>query len=338
MQRNYTSPNGRVHKQSHQISRLADRRALTRRILRWYSKDGRVLPWRLPAARLTDGQGRAGNITNPYRILVSEVMLQQTQVRRVLMKYPEFLRRFPTIRSLAAAKQRDVVVTWQGMGYNNRAVRLHRLANTLVQRYSGKFPQTYEELLALPGIGRYTANAILSSAFQKDVPIVDVNVQRLLSRVFWRMKTTNDMKPEKEIWTLAESLIPKGKSYNWNQALMDLGATVCTARDPLCESCPVAVMCASRRTMQRTNGSLRKREAMTDGIPNRIFRGRIIEALRHLRGRRQPTQDAIGRTIRPTYSVKHKKWIESLLAGLEKDGLIRRSGTRRWNERRVSLA
>ena len=137
----------------------AARGELARAILRWYSHNGRSLPWR--------------DISDPYRILVSEIMLQQTYVSRVLTKYPEFLRRFPTIRKLAAGSQKDVVVAWQGMGYNNRAVRLYRLAKTIVQDYGGRFPQSYADLLALPGIGRYTANALLSSAFGSDVPIVD---------------------------------------------------------------------------------------------------------------------------------------------------------------------
>jgi len=265
-------------------------------------------------------------------------MLQQTQVQRVLAKYPVFLRRFPTIGSLAAAKQRDVVIAWQGMGYNNRAVRLHRVAKAVVQQYGGKLPLTYDELLALPGIGRYTANALLSSAFQKDVPVVDVNVQRFLSRVFWCMKTTADVKSTGDIWPLAELLVPKSNAYNWNQALMDLGATVCTAHAPLCDSCPAAVACVSRRTMQRTRRPPRKREPLMDDIPNRIFRGRIIEALRHRRDGKHVSHDSIGKAIHSNYSVKHKGWIESLLAGLEKDGLIIRSGSGRWSNRRVSLA
>lgn len=304
---------------------------LVRTILRWYSRQGRTLPWRLPT-------GQAGNITNPYRILVSEVMLQQTQVSRVLVKYPEFLHRFPSIRKLATAKQREVVIAWRGMGYNNRAVRLHRLAKTVVLKYGGTLPPSFEELIALPGIGRYTAHALLASAFRKDVPIVDVNVRRLFSRVFWRMKTTADMRPVNEIWELAGELVPKQRAYDWNQALMDLGATICTARSPQCSACPVAALCSSRNAMKRVMPSPGKQEPMRDGIPHRIYRGRIIETLRQHHGRKRLRPDAVGRTIHPEYSTKHRRWLESLLTGLVKDGLIRRSTGRIWNEQRIRLA
>jgi A/G-specific adenine glycosylase len=304
---------------------------LVRAILRWYSRQGRTLPWRLPT-------GQAGNITNPYRILVSEVMLQQTQVSRVREKYPKFLHRFPSIKKLATAKQREVVVAWRGMGYNNRAVRLHRLAKTVVLKYGGRLPSSFEELIALPGIGRYTAHALLVSAFRKDVPIVDVNVQRLFSRVFWRMKTTANMRPVNEIWELAGELVPKQRAYDWNQALMDLGATICTARAPQCSDCPLVALCSSRNAMKRIMPSPSKQEPMRDGIPHRIYRGRIIETLRQHRGRKRLRPDAVGRTIHPEYSVKHMRWLESLLTGLVKDGLIRRSTGRTWNEQHIRLA
>jgi A/G-specific adenine glycosylase len=304
---------------------------LVRTILRWYSRQGRTLPWRLPS-------GQAGNITNPYRILVSEVMLQQTQVSRVREKYPGFLHRFPSIKKLATAKQREVVIAWRGMGYNNRAVRLHRLAKTVVLKYGGTLPSSFEELIALPGIGRYTAHALLVSAFRKDVPIVDVNVQRLFSRVFWRMKTTADMKPVNEIWELAGELVPKQRAYDWNQALMDLGATICTARSPQCSACPLAELCLSKSAMKRATPSPRKQEPMRDGIPHRIYRGRIIETLRQHPVRKRLCPDAVGRTIHPEYSIKHRRWLESLLTGLVKDGLIRRSTSRIWNKQRIRLA
>ncbi len=263
-------------------------------------------------------------------------MLQQTQVSRVLVKYPEFLQRFPTIKTLAAARQRDVVIAWQGMGYNNRAVRLHQLAMRIVQQLGGKFPQTYEELVTLPGIGRYTANALLSSAFRKNVPIVDINVRRVLSRIFWRMKTNTDMKPEREIWTLADVLVPKVGAYDWNQALMDLGATICTTRVPLCNDCPVKTLCRSRNYMKRVPSRKARQEPSMDGIPNRIYRGRIVETLRTHQQQLRP--DVIGKAIHPKYSAKSKAWLESLLAGLEKDGVIVQTPKGTWNERRIGLA
>lgn len=254
----------------------------------------------------------------------------------MLQKFPEFLHRFPTIKSLAKAAQKDVVIEWRGMGYNNRAVRLHQLARRVVEHHSGRLPRKYDELVALPGIGRYTANALLSSSFHADVPIVDVNVRRVLSRVFWRMKTTVSVRREKEIWTLAEMLLPKGKAYDWNQSLMDLGATICTARTPQCPYCPVAKLCSSRNVMKKA-ARTRGQEQSMDGIPNRLYRGRIIETLRVHR-RRQLNPGIIGKAIHPQYSTKHRQWLELLLAGLEKDGLISRTTKGTWGKRKIALA
>lgn len=300
------------------------RAVLHRKILRWYSRHGRVLPWR--------------NISNLYRILISEVMLQQTQVSRVLVKYGEFIQHFPTIKKLAHAKRSNVVIAWRGMGYNNRAVRLHRLAKAVLQEHSGRFPRTYEEIVRLPGIGRYTANAILSSAFRQDAPVVDVNVRRVLSRIFRQMRTTAVMRPENEIWRLAEELIPEGRSYRWNQALMDLGATICTARAPHCKDCPVNNVCVSCSRMKIANRNVIRREPSMDGIPNRVYRGKIVETLRYHHGRRRLSPNAIGRTIHPRYSLKYRTWLEKLLSGLQKDGLIVMAKGKRWNDRSITLA
>ena len=292
-----------------------------RNVLRWYDNTGRTLPWR--------------DIANPYRILISEVMLQQTQVNRVLVKYPEFLGRFPTLKALANARQRDVVVAWQGMGYNNRAVRLHRLAKIVRSEYSGRLPRTYDQLVALPGIGRYTASALLSSAFKQNLPIVDVNVRRVFSRFFFSMNTTAAMKPEADIWTMAERVLPSGNAYRWNQALMDLGALVCTSRSPRCDECPISKACRSRASMRPALRAVQA-EPSRDGIPNRIFRGRIIEVLRQKRGRRTLHRDEIGKAVHPKYTTGHRMWLESLLDGLESDQLIRRTGTTR-DKARVAL-
>lgn len=259
-------------------------------------------------------------------------MLQQTYVSRVLEKFPQFLRRFPTMRALAAATQKDVVIAWQGMGYNNRAVRLHRLAKTVVHQHGGKLPRNFQDLIQLPGVGRYTANAVLSSAFGKDAPVVDVNVRRFFSRVFWKMDATTDMRPLDDIWNMAEQLAPAGKAYQWNQAVMDLGATVCIARDPRCDVCPVGSYCRSKSAMKRAAPTSSAQSGAKGVIPNRIYRGRIIEALRHHHGRRRLQADALGKAIHPRYSRKHRKWLDELLMSLERDGLIMRS------KQRVSLA
>jgi A/G-specific adenine glycosylase len=242
------------------------------------------------------------------------------------------------MKKLAAAKQREVVIAWRGMGYNNRAVRLHQLAKTVVLKHGGTVPFSFQDLIALPGIGRYTAHALLASAFRKEVPIVDVNVQRLFSRVFWHMKTTADMKPAQTIWGLAGKLLPEQGAYDWNQALMDLGATICTARSPKCSACPLVALCLSKNTMKQVMSSPRNQEAVRDGTPDRIYRGKIIETLRQHHGRKRLHPDVVGKKIHPEYSAKHRGWLDSLLRKLEKDGLVKRVGIGKSNKQYIALA
>ncbi len=308
-------------------------------ILRWYARHGRSLPWRLPARQNDVGLvGLDPGVVNPYRILISEIMLQQTQVSRVLIKYPRFLRRFPTLRALAKSRQRDVVMEWQGMGYNNRAVRLHRLAQMVMQKYRGRIPKEYDQLVSLPGIGRYTANALRASAFGETVPVVDVNVQRVLSRIFWEMGTTKHVRALKQIWEFADNLLPRGRTYDWNQALMDLGASVCTARNPQCGHCPATSLCASRSSMSRIVSQEPKREPSLEGIPNRMYRGRIVEALRQTKGARSLRADQLGKRIHSSFGRRHTTWLRDLLSGLQEDGLIQVRGNGSLKTQYVSLA
>lgn len=295
-------------------------RNVVRAIERWYKRHGRTLPWR--------------GIANPYRIFIAEIMLQQTQVHRVLEKYPEFLRRFPTLRSLACAKQRDVVVAWRGMGYNNRAVRLHKFAHAVLHNHRGQIPHDFDALIALPGIGRYTANALLSSAFSKRLPLVDINVRRVLSRIFWRMRSTAEMRTADEIWDCAEEILPHRNAYDWNQALMDMGALICVARKPKCDVCPVARLCASRATMKWKPISRLQREPSLNGIPNRLYRGRIIERLREVNDIRA---DVLGKAIHPRFSSRSEHWLRKLLSDLERDGLVLVRGNGSLQKTRVSL-
>lgn len=285
---------------------------------------GRHLPWR--------------GIKEPYRILVSEIMLQQTQVSRVLEKYAAFLHTFPTIRSLATARQSDVVRAWQGMGYNNRAVRLSALARAVVDEHAGRIPDDYDRLLALPGIGPYTARAVLSSAFGMAVPVVDVNVQRFLSRVFWRMPGTSSLQSSAEIWALAHEILPSRSAYDWNQALMDVGATICMARTPRCLSCPVAGLCASRTSMIRTTAPAGSPELSFAGVPRRIYRGRIVEKLRSVPGGGSLRMDMLGRAIFSAFSPRNRRWLLGLLTSLERDGLISVRGDGGLTTTRIRLA
>jgi len=203
------------------------KRRFQARLLKWYMKHGRDLPWR--------------KTSDPYHILVSEVMLQQTQVDRVIPKYHEFLECYPSFEKLADASISDVKKTWYPLGYNIRPERLHSIACETVERYGGHLPSDTDELLSFKGIGRYTAGAIRSFAFNEDAPILDTNVIRVLHRVFL---AKGDPKAQKAIlWQLSEALIPKGKGYDFNQAIMDFGATCCTARNPSCGQCPMKSLC-----------------------------------------------------------------------------------------------
>jgi A/G-specific adenine glycosylase len=256
-------------------------------------------------------------------------MLQQTQVRRVLEKYPVFLRSFPTIGHLAAATRSDVIVAWSGMGYNNRAVRLHRLAQEVVRHHSGKIPRDPDTLRSLPGIGPYTAGALMSSAFREKAPIVDVNIRRVLSRVLRRMRSVHELRNEREIWSLAAALLPVRKSHDWNQALMDLGAVVCTARDPKCGLCPVRFRCASAGHMANGSRSPARSEPSFRGIPNRIHRGKLVELLRSRTDRGGVPIASLAGRFEGVDSAGGIRWLRDLLRSLEKDGLIRRTGKSR---------
>ncbi|HEV8400631.1 MAG TPA: A/G-specific adenine glycosylase [Gemmatimonadales bacterium] len=194
--------------------------AFTRKLLRWYGQHARDLPWR--------------RTRDPYRVIVSEFMLQQTQVSRVSEFYPRFLKRFPTIEKLASARPKAVMEAWDGLGYYARARNLHKLARE-VSAIGYRVSADPEELIKLPGVGRYTAGAVACFAYEKPVPAVDTNVKRVLERVF----------KKKDVWKLAAAIVPKqGKrAWRFNQALMELGALVCTARSPRCPKCPVRNEC-----------------------------------------------------------------------------------------------
>src|SRR5579885_650843 len=188
------------------------RLALAQRLLlEWYDRQGRRLPWR--------------ETTDPYAVLVSEIMLQQTQVDRVLPKYREFLERFPTLAALAEAPTADVIRAWAPLGYNMRAVRLQSIARQVVAEYGGQIPLQAAELSRLKGVGRYTAGAIACFAHRQQVATVDTNIRRVLYRVFIGIEQPDAPVREEQSWALAEKVLPPGEAYSWNQALMDLGAT-----------------------------------------------------------------------------------------------------------------
>ena len=213
-------------------------RLFRRRLLSWFSKHARPLPWR--------------RTRDPYRVLVSEFMLQQTQVCRVEQYYPRFLKRFSSVDQLARATPRAVREAWDGLGYYARARNLHQLAKQ-VSGVGCRVPDDPQELVKLPGVGRYTAGAVACFAYEKPVPAVDTNVGRVIARVFWgheRGKGEGGRgKDDRRLWDLAAAIVPKNgkRAWKFNQAIMELGALVCVARKPRCGECPVRAQCKTGR-------------------------------------------------------------------------------------------
>ncbi len=216
------------------------RRQWRQRLLAWYDGNARDLPWR---------QDR-----DPYRVWLSEVMLQQTRVGAVLEHYRRFLQRFPTVQRLAAAREASVLAAWSGLGYYRRARMLHAAAKVVVKKHQGSFPGTAAGLRDLPGIGRYTAAAIASIAFNAPTAVVDGNVERVLGRVF------GDNLPEEDLWQAAKDLLSRARPGDFNQAMMELGATVCLPRQPRCSVCPVLELCATRGSLDRPAKTIRQKQ------------------------------------------------------------------------------
>jgi len=223
-------------------------RAFRRKLLAWYARHARDLPWR--------------RTRDPYRVLVSEFMLQQTQVSRVTVYYPRFLARFPTLEHLARARPKAVREEWDGLGYYARAANLHALARVVRRDHEGTLPDDPQALIKLPGVGRYTAGAVASFAYEKPVPAVDTNVRRVITRVFLGRREAGSGKRQRTgeggrgkgegyITRVAESLVPgDGKrAWKFNQAIMELGALICVARKPRCAICPVVTECRTGRLM-----------------------------------------------------------------------------------------
>jgi A/G-specific adenine glycosylase len=211
---------------------ITQKEKIQTRVLRWFKKKGRDLPWRKTRA--------------PYAVWVSEIMLQQTQVGTVIPYYQKFLRSFPTVHHLAKANLSKVLKIWEGLGYYSRARNLHRASQIVANHFGGRVPENLRDLLSLPGIGRSTAGAILSFAYNKEAPILDANVKRVLCRLFAISGNRRKGKTENLLWGISESLIPKGRSNPFNQALMDVGSMLCTPTDPQCSHCPFRNLCKGK--------------------------------------------------------------------------------------------
>lgn len=313
--------------------------AFTSAIWEWYGVHKRSLPWR--DMSIEDADERA------YRVLVSEVMLQQTQVSRVQIVFKDFLDRFPLMEDLANATNSEVIMAWRGMGYNSRALRLRDAARTVVREYGGMFPRGMEDLLAIKGLGPYTAAAVRNFAFDLPTPCIDTNIRRILHRTFIGPENADGAwsAPDKEVLGIAEDVlavavtdgVPGHDARNWHAALMDYGSLVQTKNHPKWEQC----ILTARGLMLATTDNwappvrgaakekLKKEPGRTVGgvhIPNRIFRGKIVEALRDASA--PLTAEQIGQEVCIDWAPEHRAWLQGLVDKLVKDELIRRAGER----------
>src|SRR5579859_6756367 len=292
-------------------------------LLNWYELEQRDLPWR--------------STSDPYAILVSDLMLQQTQVDRVLPKYQQFLSTFPTLAELAAAPTAEVIAVWVPLGYNTRAVRLQSIARQVIADYAGRIPDTIEELLKLKGVGRYTAGAIACFAYHKQVATVDTNIRRVLHRIFLGLEHPEPRANDAQMLLLAERVLPAGEAYNWNQALMDLGATICTSNNPQCVRCPLQHTCQAYNEMSqhslfpsgtvlRQFRKVAEKKAGYQNQPftssNRYFRGRIVDVLRAIPSPQRLALQTLGSQIKADFADNDLPWLQKIIQGLVRDGLV----------------
>ena len=283
-------------------SNKPSRRRLGREALReWYAPRRGAYPWR--------------ETRDPYAIWVSEVMLQQTQASRVAPAFRSFLRRFPTVRALAAAPRRDVVKGWSGLGYNRRAVRLSEAARTIVRDHGGRIPRDRTELLALPGVGPYTAAAVASMGFGEPVAVVDTNVRRVVARV--HLGIDGHEASVRDVGALADAWLVRDDPATWNQAVMDLGREVCRPK-PHCQVCPLARVCRFRRAGAVTRLGPR-RQSPFEGSSRQV-RGAIVEVLR--------SHASLSRTRLVAKTGSPPDQLDAAVVTLAADGLVEVEGGR----------
>lgn len=292
-----------------------------RLLLRWYGRHGRAaLPWRV--------------VRDPYRTVISEFMLAQTQVDRVVPKFGAFVARFPDFRALAGASRADVLRQWKELGYNSRAVRLHRLAQTVVERWGGRVPADRQELRSLPGVGPYIAAAIRAFGFNIDDTPVDTNVRRIVNRLFFGLEYVYRARAS-DVELRALEFLPRGRAHDWNSALMDLGSTICTARAPKCLLCPLRGECASAPVdaigLERLRASAAKARSPQNAIPfqrsTRYARGRIVDRLRELPPGKRISLLDLHRELGAAITDATVEKLRQFVLALERDGLVTHDGS-----------
>lgn len=313
------------------MNNVQDVRIFASELWDWFERHKRTLPWRDLRIKNLDHKA--------YLILVSEVMLQQTQVSRVIVLYKKFIQLFPHIEDLSKASNSEILIAWRGLGYNNRALRLRDAAREIVHKHGGKFPRDMDELQKLPGVGHYTAGAIRNFAFHIPTPCMDVNIRRILHRFFigpenpdgtWK-KSDRELLPLSEEVMTEALLMKRGTSADFFAALMDFGSLVCTKNNPkwdLMSKQLQSVCMAYGKEIKRTKKVNKKEPGrMMAGrfVPHRIFRGKIVEALRD--APTGLTRDAVGHVAIADWSMDdHAAWLEGLLEKLTHDGLLEKKG------------
>lgn len=304
--------------------------AMVEALLAWFARHARDLPWR--------------RTRDPYRVLVSEIMLQQTQVERVIPRYQAFLEAFPTLERLAGAPTAEVIRLWAGLGYNRRAVNLQRAARVIVEELGGVFPREVAALRRLPGIGPYTAGAVACFAFEQDVAFLDTNIRRVLRRACIGPDEAASGVSDRQLLALAAALAPPGRSWAWNQALIELGALVCTAANPACSRCPLRPACRAYAARAAADTALIGAMAASAPAPaprriaerraapfvgsRRWYRGRVVDALRALPPGGALPLSELGPRLKPDYTAADEAWLRGLVADLDRDGLLVLEGER----------
>ena len=278
-------------------------------LISWYEENARDLPWR--------------RTRDPWRVLISEVMLQQIQVKRAVPFYEAFLARFPTARALAEAPLSEAIRAWGNLGRYRRVVSLHKTARILVEEFDGEVPSDPEVLVKLPGVGPYTAGAVACFAFERDAHFVDTNARRVLHRLFFGPDVPEAAVSEGELMRLAEAMVPRGRGWQWGQAVIEFGALRCTARKPICESCPLRNLCAAQPTIRAKLATLPRAEKASRRYEgsNRYYRGRALAALREA-PEGGVTLRELGEGLREGFGEGDLLWLLGVVGSLERDGLI----------------
>jgi A/G-specific adenine glycosylase len=296
----------------------ASREQIQNSLIRWFGDNARDLPWR--------------RTRDPWRVLVSEVMLQQIQVQRAVPFYERFLARFPTVEALAEAPLAEAIRVWEDLGRYRRIIYLHKTARIVLEEHDGRIPSEPEELLKLPGIGPYTAGAVACFAFEMDAGFMDTNMRRVLHRLFYGLQAATRA-TDKNLLEIARDLVPIGRGWRWNQALMETGALLCTARRPRCDECPLREFCRARAEVATSGWPQpeRKTPPFRYEDSNRYYRGRVLAELREISCAGTVGIDLrdLGRRIRPDFDETEPSWLHAAVESLCKDGLAKVSSVSR---------